>query len=59
MTARILVIEDDPALLTILEAAIAYGGFTSHAKGPTFSAAAASTRCSSISAFPTSTAASC
>lgn len=31
MTARILVIEDDPALLTILEAAIAYGGFTSHA----------------------------
>ena len=30
MTARILVVEDDPALLTILEAAIAYGGFTSH-----------------------------
>ena len=31
MTARILVVEDDPALLSILEAAIAYGGFTSHA----------------------------
>lgn len=30
MTARILVVEDDPALLSILEAAIAYGGFQSH-----------------------------
>lgn len=30
MNARILVVEDDPALLTILEAAIAYGGFESH-----------------------------
>jgi len=29
MNARILVIEDDPAVLTILEAAIAYGGFES------------------------------
>ncbi len=31
MSARILVVEDDPALLTILEAAIAYGGFASQA----------------------------
>ena len=28
MSARILLVEDDPALLTILQAAIAYGGFT-------------------------------
>ena len=28
MSARILLVEDDPALLTILQAAIGYGGFT-------------------------------
>ncbi|HEX8216697.1 MAG TPA: response regulator transcription factor [Allosphingosinicella sp.] len=31
MTARILVVEDDPALLSILAAAISFGGFTSEA----------------------------
>jgi two-component system KDP operon response regulator KdpE len=33
MTARILLVEDDPALLTILQASIAYGGFKSDAVG--------------------------
>ncbi|HEV2865269.1 MAG TPA: response regulator transcription factor [Allosphingosinicella sp.] len=33
MTARILLVEDDPALLTILQASIAYGGFKSEAVG--------------------------
>jgi DNA-binding response OmpR family regulator len=31
MTARILIVEDDPALLSILTAAIGFGGFTSEA----------------------------
>ena len=29
MSARILLVEDDPALLSILTAAIGFGGFTS------------------------------
>jgi CheY-like chemotaxis protein len=33
MSARILLVEDDPALLTILQASIAYGGFTADAVG--------------------------
>jgi DNA-binding response OmpR family regulator len=33
MTARILVVEDDPVLLKILEAAIDYGGFSSQSVG--------------------------
>ena len=31
MTARLLLVEDDPALLAVLKAAVAYGGFASHA----------------------------
>ncbi|MGQ0559528.1 MAG: response regulator transcription factor [Sphingosinicella sp.] len=33
MSARILLVEDDPALLSILQAAIGYGGFTADAVG--------------------------
>ncbi|HWT12510.1 MAG TPA: response regulator transcription factor [Allosphingosinicella sp.] len=33
MTARILLVEDDPALLTILQASMAYGGFKAEAAG--------------------------
>jgi two-component system KDP operon response regulator KdpE len=33
MSARILLVEDDPALLTILQASIAYGGFTAESVG--------------------------
>ena len=33
MSARILLVEDDAALLTILEAAVAHGGFSSEAVG--------------------------
>ena len=33
MNARILLVEDDPALLTILKASIAYGGFTEESVG--------------------------
>jgi DNA-binding response OmpR family regulator len=33
MTARLLVIEDDPALLFMLEAALSYGGFESRSAG--------------------------
>jgi DNA-binding response OmpR family regulator len=30
MTARLLLVEDDPALLAVLKAAVSYGGFASH-----------------------------
>ena len=30
MSARLLLVEDDPALLAVLKAAVAYGGFASH-----------------------------
>ncbi|MGZ8336250.1 MAG: response regulator transcription factor [Allosphingosinicella sp.] len=33
MSARILLVEDDPALLTILQASLAYGGFTAESVG--------------------------
>ena len=33
MSARILLVEHDAALLTILEAAVAHGGFSSEAVG--------------------------
>ncbi|HEX8640482.1 MAG TPA: response regulator transcription factor [Allosphingosinicella sp.] len=33
MSARILLVEDDPALLTILQASVAYGGFKADAVG--------------------------
>ena len=38
MTTRLLLVEDDPALLAVLKAAVAYGGFASH---PVSTAAAA------------------
>jgi DNA-binding response OmpR family regulator len=33
MTARILIVEDDPTLLAILQAAVSFGGFTSESVG--------------------------
>lgn len=41
MHTRILLVEDDPALLTILEASVAHGGFTSESVGSAAAALAA------------------
>ena len=41
MTARLLLVEDDPALLAVLKAAVAYGGFASHSVSTAAAAALA------------------